>query len=50
MFEQKGQIYVDAAKFDEDALMEAALEGGAEDVQREDDQYIITTARRRSTP
>jgi YebC/PmpR family DNA-binding regulatory protein len=43
MFDRKGQIYVDAAKFPEDAVMEAALEGGAEDVVTEDDQHIITT-------
>ena len=38
MFEKKGQIYIDASKYDEDALMEAALEAGAEDFRREDDQ------------
>jgi YebC/PmpR family DNA-binding regulatory protein len=43
MFDRKGQIYVDATKFPEDAVMEAALEGGAEDVVTEDDQHIITT-------
>jgi YebC/PmpR family DNA-binding regulatory protein len=43
MFEKKGQIYVDAAKIDEDALMEAALDAGAEDVQREDDRFLVST-------
>ena len=43
MFERKGQIYLDAAKLDEDAAMEAALEAGAEDFAREDDQFIVTT-------
>jgi len=43
MFDRKGQLYLDAAQRDEDAVMEAALEAGAEDVQREDDQYIVTT-------
>ncbi|HUO51818.1 MAG TPA: YebC/PmpR family DNA-binding transcriptional regulator [Gemmatimonadaceae bacterium] len=43
MFDRKGQIYVDAAKFSEDATMEAALDGGAEDVVTEEGQYVITT-------
>ncbi|HEX6535138.1 MAG TPA: YebC/PmpR family DNA-binding transcriptional regulator [Gemmatimonadaceae bacterium] len=43
MFERKGQIYVDATRYDEDAALEAALEAGAEDLKREGDQYIITT-------
>jgi YebC/PmpR family DNA-binding regulatory protein len=44
MFEKKGQVYVDATKYEEDALMEAALDAGAEDVQREDDRFLITTS------
>jgi len=44
MFEKKGQIYVDAAKIDEDSLMEKALESGAEDVAREDERFVVTTA------
>ena len=43
MFEKKGQIYVDASNIDEDALMEAALDAGAEDVQREDEQFVVST-------
>ena len=43
MFERKGQIYLDAAKLDEDSAMEAALEAGAEDFAREDEQFIVTT-------
>ena len=43
MFEKKGQIYVESAKHDEDTLMEAALDAGAEDFRREDEQYIVTT-------
>src|ERR1700757_4191834 len=31
MFDKKGQIYVDATKTDEDTLMEAALDAGADD-------------------
>jgi YebC/PmpR family DNA-binding regulatory protein len=44
MFERKGQLYVDSAKFAEDAVMEAALEGGADDVASEDEQYVISCA------
>jgi YebC/PmpR family DNA-binding regulatory protein len=44
MFDKKGQIYVDAgAAPAEDAVLEAALEAGAEDFRREDEQYVITT-------
>ncbi|MGI8499410.1 MAG: YebC/PmpR family DNA-binding transcriptional regulator [Gemmatimonadaceae bacterium] len=43
MFERKGQIYIDAARHDEDAALEAALEAGAEDFRREGDQYVVTT-------
>ena len=43
MFERKGQLYVDATRYDEDAAMEAALEGGADDLKKEGDQYIVTT-------
>jgi YebC/PmpR family DNA-binding regulatory protein len=43
MFDRKGQIYVDAAKFPEDVVMEAALDGGAEDVVTADGQYVVTT-------
>jgi YebC/PmpR family DNA-binding regulatory protein len=44
MFDKKGQIYVDASKISEDALMEKALDAGAEDVAREDERFLITTA------
>ncbi|HEY4216353.1 MAG TPA: YebC/PmpR family DNA-binding transcriptional regulator [Gemmatimonadaceae bacterium] len=43
MFEKKGQIYVDASKIDEDTLMEKALDAGADDVQREDERFIVST-------
>lgn len=43
MFDKKGQIYVDAAKTDEDTLMEAALDAGADDVQREDERFVVST-------
>ena len=44
MFDRKGQIYLDATRYDEDATLEAALEAGAEDFIRDGDQYVVTTA------
>ncbi|HEY4306420.1 MAG TPA: YebC/PmpR family DNA-binding transcriptional regulator [Gemmatimonadaceae bacterium] len=44
MFEKKGQIYVEATTIDEDALMEKALEAGAEDVAREDERFLVSTS------
>jgi transcriptional/translational regulatory protein YebC/TACO1 len=43
MFDKKGQMTVDATRYDEDAVMEAALEAGAEDFERDGEQYIVTT-------
>ena len=43
MFDRKGQIYIDAASRDEDSVMEAALEAGAEDFARDGDRFIVTT-------
>jgi YebC/PmpR family DNA-binding regulatory protein len=44
MFEKKGQLTIDVVRYpDEDATLEAALEAGAEDFQREDDVYVVTT-------
>ncbi|MEW6380627.1 MAG: YebC/PmpR family DNA-binding transcriptional regulator [bacterium] len=43
MFDKKGLIVVDADKADEDKLMEIALNAGAEDMQRNDDVFEITT-------
>ena len=42
MFDRKGQIVIDA-KASEDATMEAALDAGAEDMEKEADIYLITT-------
>lgn len=42
-FDRKGQIFVDASRYDEERVLEAALEAGAEDVVREGDEFIITT-------
>jgi YebC/PmpR family DNA-binding regulatory protein len=43
LFDRKGQIYIDAGKYEEDPVLEAALDGGAEDFRLEGDQYIVTT-------
>jgi YebC/PmpR family DNA-binding regulatory protein len=41
-FDRTGQIYVDAADFDEEAVLEAALEAGADDVTPSEGEYVIT--------
>ena len=43
LFDRKGQMVIDASAVDEDAAMEAALEAGAEDFGRDEDQYVVTT-------
>ena len=43
MFDRRGQIVLDPGRAPEDAVLEAALEAGAEDVTREEGQYVITT-------
>ncbi len=43
LFDRKGQMSVDAAGVIEDALIETALEAGADDVVRDDDVFVITT-------
>jgi YebC/PmpR family DNA-binding regulatory protein len=43
MFDRKGTMSVAAAGVNEDAIMEHALEAGADDVVREDEEYVITT-------
>jgi transcriptional/translational regulatory protein YebC/TACO1 len=43
MFEKKGQLTIEAAGKDEDTMMEAALEAGAEDFRREDEVFVVTT-------
>lgn len=42
-FDRKGQIIIDAEGVDEDHLMEVALEAGADDIERDDDQFEIIT-------
>jgi YebC/PmpR family DNA-binding regulatory protein len=43
MFHKKGYIVVARAKADEEKLMSLALDAGAEDMQTEDDNFVITT-------
>jgi YebC/PmpR family DNA-binding regulatory protein len=43
LFDRKGRIYIPAERLDEDTVMEAALEAGAEDFAREDDEFVVTT-------
>ncbi len=43
-FDRKGQLYVDADRHHEEAVLEAALEAGAEDVVLMDTEFIVTTA------
>jgi len=44
MFHRKGIVRVPADKVSEDALLEAALAAGAQDMQRVDDTFEVTTA------
>lgn len=44
MFERKGVITIDKAGYSEEAIMEAALEAGADDVIDDDDTWAIHTA------
>jgi len=43
MFDHRGQIVLDAAKYDEATILEAALEAGAQDVETEDDAIVVYT-------
>ena len=42
-FERKGQVVVDATRYTEEVVFEAALETGAEDVARQGDEFVITS-------
>ena len=44
MFDRKGQILLDATKYPEDSTLEAALEAGADDFQKDGDLYIVSTS------
>lgn len=43
IFNRRGMIRYEAAKFSEDRVMEAALDAGAEDVQMEGEQVVVYT-------
>jgi YebC/PmpR family DNA-binding regulatory protein len=43
LFDRKGQMQVDATRYDEDTVMEAALDAGAEDVARDEDVWVVTS-------
>jgi YebC/PmpR family DNA-binding regulatory protein len=43
MFDRRGQIHLDASRYEEDAAMEAALDAGAVDFARDGDMYVIAT-------
>ncbi len=42
-FDRKGQIYVDAKRYHEEAVLEAALDVGAEDVESLSGEFVVTT-------
>lgn len=42
-FDRKGQFVVDASKHGEEAVFEAAIEAGAEDVTGDGEEFVITT-------
>jgi YebC/PmpR family DNA-binding regulatory protein len=44
MFERKGQVYLDAGRYDEELALELALAAGAEDVRTEDGVHVLTTS------
>jgi YebC/PmpR family DNA-binding regulatory protein len=44
MFHKKGYLVVSSTKANEDQLMTLALDAGAEDMQVEDENFVITTA------
>ncbi len=41
-FERKGQVVIDAERYTEEKIFEAAIEAGAEDVAHEGDEFIVT--------
>lgn len=43
MFQRKGEIRLDKAGISEDALMEAALDAGADDVQDDGEEWVVYT-------
>ncbi|HET7322341.1 MAG TPA: YebC/PmpR family DNA-binding transcriptional regulator [Longimicrobiaceae bacterium] len=43
MFDRKGQIVFDAERYDENTLLEALLEAGAEDMESDDGSFVVYT-------
>jgi YebC/PmpR family DNA-binding regulatory protein len=43
MFDRRGQVLVDASRYDAETVLEYALSGGAEDFRTEDGMYVILT-------
>jgi YebC/PmpR family DNA-binding regulatory protein len=43
MFSKQGMVIIDGEGTSEDAVMEAALEAGAEDVKSDDGSFVVTT-------
>jgi len=41
MFDQRGQIVLDAGRYDEATVLEAALEAGAEDMEVDEDSFVV---------
>ncbi len=44
LFQRRGEIRLDKTAAGEDQIMEVALEGGAEDIQEEGDDWVVYTA------
>ena len=42
-FDRKGQLIINALRYTEDAVFEAAIEAGAEDVTGDDDELVVTS-------
>jgi YebC/PmpR family DNA-binding regulatory protein len=42
-FDRKGQIVIDANRYSEDAIFEAAIDAGAEDVSGDGEEFVVTT-------
>ncbi len=41
-FDRKGQVVIDADRYSEESVFEAAIESGAEDVVQDGDEFIVT--------
>jgi len=43
-FDRRGQIVIDADRYTEEAVFEAAIDAGAEDVAGDGDEFVVTTS------